>query len=273
MSQALARESYIGRRFDILTARYNSAAGSCYSYAPFADGKPRQISDHGSIPMVSWSPGFTLDQINAGQADACLRDVARRAAAFGSLFLLRMYHEFNGSWMIYRGCGQAFIDAWRRTVSIFRQEGATNAAWVWSVTEGYRTCAFDSYPGDAYVDWVATGAYNRNSSSVWCGYHTGWCQFWELYRFDPSVSLHDRFGPQKPIMFTETGSVEDPAMPGRKGQWFLNVRDRMKTDFVYGRAFVYFDIKYTDADWRVDTSQSSYDGFRALARDTHFNTR
>jgi hypothetical protein len=273
MQQALDRETYIGRRFDILTTRYNAASGKCYNYTPFVDGKSQQQVLHGSIPLVNWSPGFTLDQINAGQADACFRDVARRAAAFRHLFFLRIYHEHNGTWMIYSGCGQKFIDAWRRTVSIFRAEGATNIAWVWGVSEGYRTCAFQSYPGDQWVDWVATGGFNHNKSTSWCGYHAGWCEFWEIFRFDPKVSLHDRFGPSKPIMFTETGSKEDTATPGRKGQWFRLARDKMRSDFVYGKALVYFDILYTDGDWRVNTSQSAYEGFRDLARDPHFNTR
>ena len=273
MQQALDRESYVGRKFDILTATYNAASGKCYNYAPFADGKSQKQVEHGAIPMVSWSPGFTLDQINAGQADHCFRDVAQRAVAFKHLFFLRMYHEHNGTWMIYSGCGQKFIDAWRRTVSIFRAEGATNIAWVWNPSEGFRVCAFESYPGDEWVDWVATGGYNHNKSTAWCGYHAGWCEFWEIYRFDPKVSLHDRFGPRKPVMFTETGTVEDAATPGRKGQWFRLARDKMRSDLVYGKALVYFDILFADGDWRVNTSQSAYEGFRDLARDPHFNTR
>jgi hypothetical protein len=273
MTQATHLESYVGRKLDIVGAFYNSAAGSCYNTAPFSDGKPRAIHHHGAIPIVTWSPGYTLDQINAGSADACIRDVANRAKAFGHPFMLRPYHEFNGTWMIYSGCGQSFIDAWRRTVSIFQQQGATNVAWVYPPAEGYRTCAMQSYPGDSWVDWVATSSYNHNTSNGWCGNHTGWCEFSDMFHYDPSVSLHDYFGPHKPIMFTETGSVEDPSTPGRKGNWFRNLGSTMKNDLAYGRAVVYFDMSTTNYDWRIDTTQSSLDGFRDLARDPYFNTR
>jgi hypothetical protein len=273
MTQATHLESYVGRKLDILGAFYNSAAGTCYRTAPFSDGKPQAIYDHGAIPIVTWSPGYRLDQINKGSADACIRDVANRAKAFGHLFMLRPYHEFNGDWMIYSGCGQPFIDAWRRTVSIFQQQGATNVAWVYPPDEGYRTCAEQSYPGDRWVDWVATSSYNHDTSTDWCGYHTGWCEFSDMFHSNPSVSLHDHFGPHKPIMFTEIGSVEDPSMPGRKGNWFRNLGSTMKKALAYGRGVVYFDHSTTHYDWRIDTSQSSLNGFRDLAQDPYFNTR
>jgi hypothetical protein len=186
--------------------------------------------------------------------------------------MLRPYHEFNGDWMIYSGCGRSFIHAWRRTVSIFQRQGATNVAWVYPPAEGYRTCAEHSYPGDSWVDWVATSGYNHDRSTSWCGVHTGWCPFKDIFHFDPSISLHDYFGLHKPIMFTETGSVEDPSAPGRKGNWFRDLGSTMKNDLAYGRAVVFFDQSTSNYDWRIDTSQSSLDGFRDLAQDPYFNT-
>jgi hypothetical protein len=42
------------------------------------------------------------------------------------------------------------------------------------------------------------------------------------------------------------------------------------------KAFIYSDFDTSASggpNWRLDTSQSSLDGFRTLARDPHFNTR
>ncbi|MBU6414831.1 hypothetical protein KGQ34_01115 [Patescibacteria group bacterium] len=82
--------------------------------------------------------------------------------------------EFNGNW--WRNCSpranpvltkQDFIDAWRRVVDIFRQEDATNVAWVWTPNSfppppadwGIDTDLENYYPGDNYVDWVGVDHY------------------------------------------------------------------------------------------------------------------
>ena len=55
-----------------------------------------------------------------------------------------------------------------------------------------------------------------------------------------------------------------------------NMRDAIKNEFPGLRMLLYSDFDLTTAEgvnWRVDTSQSSLDGFTALARDAYFNTR
>jgi hypothetical protein len=74
-------------------------------------------------------------------------------------------------------------------------------------------------------------------------------------------------------MIAETGSVEDASRPRRKGNWHRNALASIKRDFRYLKAFVYLDIKWDGFDWRLSSSPSSLDGFRALARDPYFNTR
>jgi hypothetical protein len=276
LTEAFDREAAFGRKFDLLGAMYKAPRGGCYSTVPFSDGKPQMIVEHGAIPIIHYGPGFTLDEINAGQADDCFRDLGRRIHDFGHRVFLRIYHEFNGDWMVYSGCGSKFISAWRRTVSLVQGAGANNAVWVWNPSEGYRTCAFDSYPGDEWVDWVAVDGYNHNKTGSWCGSHDGWCEFWEIFRHTPSVALHDVYGPRKPFMVAETGSVEDPNVHGRKGEWHRNALASIKKDFAYLKAFVYFDLDMSangGVNWRLDTSQSSLDGFRTLAEDAYFNTR
>jgi hypothetical protein len=80
----------------------------------------------------------------------------------------------------------------------------------------------------------------------------------------------------KPYMVAETGSVEDPLTPGRKAQWHRDARAAIKLRFPYLRGFLYFDVNMTlsqGVNWRLDTSQSSLEGFREMALDPHFNTR
>lgn len=277
----LALEAYIGRRVDIDQGHYGAPIGRCYWEPPFSRGTEAWDYQNGRIPMISWSPGYTLDQVNGGEADACLRDVARRFKAFTKPVLWRLWWEFNiVPGFVWAGTGQRFIDAWRRVVNLFKSEGVTNAVFVWCPNEPNNIRG--SYPGDEYVDWVCADGYNWNSSNAWCGgahnNHPGWCWFDEI--FHDIENVHDVYGPQKPMIVGETGSVEDTSLPGRKGEWFLRARDRIKAEFRYMEGFVYYHINLcrpegptVNCNWRIDTSRASLDGFKELALDTYFRTR
>jgi hypothetical protein len=280
----LSREAYFGRKVDIWALHYGAPKGSCYGAAPFSTGAETWNWGRGVYTLESWSPGYTISQVNSGVADACFHDVAKRFKAFGHPVWFRLWHEFNGNWYVWSydpSNAQAFIDAWRRVVGIFKSEGATNAMFTWCPGEGHYkpNTTPTGYPGDAYVDWVCSDGYNFNKSDAWCTTHPGWCEFWEIFHHggvEPSVEQD--FRGRKPYLVAETGSVEDPLAPGRKGQWMLSMRDRIKSDFPNLRALVYFDVDmsaYTAAhvNWRLDTSTSSYNGFRSLAQDAYFNTR
>jgi chitodextrinase len=268
--QIANREQFVGRRFDFIPVHHGAPAGACYQTAPFSQGREKWVADRGSMPIISWTHGWTLDQVNAGLADACLRDVGARFAAWGRPILLRIYWEFNGTWFPWSGTGAKFINAWKRTVDVMRSAGATNVGFVWCPDEGNFAGTNESYPGDAYVDWVASDRYNWSTSP--------WQTFQKLFS-DPwsgAAQIHDKYGPVKPYMVAETGSVEDPLTPGRKAQWHRDALAAIKLRFPSLRGFVYFDVDMTrgyGVNWRLDTSQSSLEGFRDMALDPHFNTR
>jgi hypothetical protein len=90
--------------------------------------------------------------------------------------------------------------------------------------------------------------------------------------------LHDRLGPgqnieedfrgRKPYIVAETGSNE--GQPGQKGQWFIDGIAAIRAKFPGMYGFVYFNINAESdgcCNWRVDTSQSSLDGFKVFATD------
>ena len=84
------------------------------------------------------------------------------------------------------------------------------------------------------------------------------------------------YGPRKPFAVFETCSLEGSSQPGRKGQWHLNALASIKQDLPYLKALVYTDLDLSSnggPNWRLDTSQSSLEGFTTLARDPYFNTR
>jgi glycosyl hydrolase family 26 len=280
-----SRETQLGRKLDIYHFHYGAPSGACYNTAPFSQGLESWAWGRGVYSAISWSPGYTIAQVNSGSYDSCFRDVAQRFKSFGHPAWLRLWWEFNGTWFPWSydpNNAQPFIDAWRRVVGIFKSVGATNTMFVWAPAEGYYdpTKRQTGYPGDAYVDWVASDGYNWNKSGSWCGLHAGWCQFWETFHHGYSGSqargVEVDFRNRKPYMVAETGSVEDSYTWGRKGDWMKNALSSIKTDFPGLRAFLYFDCNVTTTEgvnWRVDTTQPSMDGFKVLAQDPYFNTR
>jgi hypothetical protein len=281
----VSRETQLGRKLNVDHLHYAAPTGGCYYYAPFSQGIEQWAWGRGVYSFVSWSPSYTIAQVNSGAADACFRDVAQRFAAFGHPVWLRLWWEFSGSWFPWKidpSNPQAFITAWQRVVGIFKAAGATNTMFVWSPDEGYydqsKTLQENGYPGDAYVDWVGSDGYNWNSSGAWCGFHAGWCEFWEVFHHGyagaKAVGIEPLFRGRKPFVAGETATVEDPANPARKGQWMTNMESSIKSDFPDLRMLLYFDVDQTATDhanWRIDTSSASLAGFKTLAQDPYFN--
>jgi hypothetical protein len=100
------------------------------------------VAARGAYPMITWDPidngvGIPLSQIAAGRWDAYLRTSALAAAAWRRPVYLRLAHEMNLPGSAF-GPGHEgntaaeFVAAWRRVVSIFRQEGASRVHFVWS---------------------------------------------------------------------------------------------------------------------------------------------
>jgi hypothetical protein len=280
----LNTQTQLGRKLNVLETHYGGPTGACYDTAPLSPGVESWAWGQGVYSLVSWSPGYTIAQVNSGAYDACFTDVAQRFKAFGHPIWLRMWWEFNGTYMPWKfdpANPQPFIDAWQRVVNIFKSVGATNTMFVWSPDEGYfdssKTLQANGYPGDAYVDWVASDQYNWNNSS-WCGLHAGWCDFWEMFHHGYSgvqaIGVEPSFRNRKPYLVAETGSLEDTSDATHKGQWMQNMDARIKSDFPDLRMLLYSDFDLTRSEgvnWRIDTSSSSLAGFKALAQDSYFN--
>jgi hypothetical protein len=284
LTQVHSREQYFGRKFNIVSMY---AQNRC-------DPWPTVLADTvsaGYIPMISWYPTPAYaDQIISGQADSCIRSFGNAIANQSGRVLVRPYWEFNGGWQSYsknsdgtRATAAQEKQMWQHTIDVLRTTNFfSKASVVWSVSEGYYNNgdAWNNptpYPGDSYVDWVASGSYNRNSSTAWCGTHPGWCSFAEAFthgyyapQYTPRGVEHD-FRGKKPYLVTETGSVEDPNTSGRKGQWMVDMGNYAKTYMPGLYAIVYFDQAYSGVSWNLDTTTSSLNGYKSFANDPYFN--
>jgi Glycosyl hydrolase family 26 len=283
LTQVYSRETYFGRKFNIYSYY---AQGRC---DPWPAALAETVSA-GYIPMISWFPTPAYaDQIIAGQADSCIRSFGNAIANQSGKVLVRMYWEFNGGWQTFsknsngtRATAAQEKQMWQHTIDVLRTTSFfSKASVVWSVSGGYfnNGDAWNNptpYPGDNYVDWVATSAYNWNKSTAWCGFHAGWCTFAEAVtsgRYAPAytpIGVEYTFRGKKPYLVGETGSVEDPYTAGRKGQWMTAMGTYIKTYMPGLYALVYFDKPFSGANWNLDSSTSSMNGFKSFANDPYF---
>lgn len=229
--------------------------------------------DHGAIPLILWQPfnpnytdynaqmrKYSLKNIVAGNFDAYIRTWARQIKAMGHPIMLRPMHELNCSTSLSDvSYGQSWcaslkdidgsvinepqdtINAWRHIVDIFREEGAYNVAWVWSVLSwpsipygGTNSISLSSiYPGDDYVDWIGIECYNQNFLPLPEACNSNDIQ--GIYREALPLSVNP-----KPLMMAEMGAIEDIINPNAKPEWIKNALSFDRTQSI---PFKYPEIK------------------------------
>jgi Glycosyl hydrolase family 26 len=250
----------------------------------FPMSKANQLASRNIQPMIWWepvSPGDPDDptysrnkNITAGDHDAYIRQWARDAKAFGGNILLRFAQESNNNyfpWSVnsFDNSPTTFKDAWRHVVDIFREEGADNVKWVWSVAK--KSCAggcnpyAEFYPGNAYVDIMAFSAYN------W-GTHDGknWTSMYDSFR-----KVTNKLGEisNKPIMVAETASNSEG---GNKPAWIRDGYREVYDQLPAIEAIVYLNADLRDVghpDWRLTSPAGALTAYAEIAGLARFETR
>ena len=242
------------------------------------------IRDFGSIPVITWEPWLTdfdgerrshlprrevrenggLAGIANGFYDFYIDEWAADAAKYGDPLIIRFAHEMNDGyrypWGPQNNRREDYIAAWRRVVERFRAAGANNVVWVWSPHIAYEHWE-RYYPGDAYVDWVATGVLNYGPIAQW----SQWWTFEEI--FGAKYPAMAAFG--KPIMIAEFGTL---AVGGNRSEWYRHALRGMPDRYPQVKALLFFhlggdqSVTYQKIDWTV-TDDSAVVGTirRALA--------
>jgi membrane-bound metal-dependent hydrolase YbcI (DUF457 family) len=220
---------------------------------PFDTGSLSAIWERGAVPLITWEPwsdwdgtGIALSDIGSGMQDAYIAAAAREAAAWGGPIFVRFAHEMNGNWYPWgQSPPAAFKSAWRRIVSIFRSEGATNVRWVWTPYVDQNRLPFKRYyPGDAWVDWAGLDGFN-------------WGNPFQSFRevFEASYRSMVRLT-SKPLMIAETGSVEGAGEA--KSIWIRTAVRRILPRLKHVRALVWWSAVHPNGtDWRIDTSPAA----------------
>lgn len=153
-------KTWNGNYADSLARVKRLGALSLIKFSTQQDGAPSQSKNAAS-----------LKQIGLGVWDAYFKNAAEVVRDFRGPVFISLNHEMNGNWYPYSQAypnsgttAEEFIVAWRRIVNIFRQNGASNAAFVWSpnVPDVGGVPFYKYYPGDDYTDWIGVSFYSGN---------------------------------------------------------------------------------------------------------------
>ena len=244
-------------------------AMAVHSYGTFSGGVPqgRMITVRASgtwRQVASTAPGSALH--------ADIVRWAREIKSRGSRVMLAYHHEPETGQSTKYGSAADFIAAYRKVVTIFRQQGVSNVEWTWQMTawafrapSSDRRSAAKWYPGDAYVDNVGGDAYAWGS----CGEGNGrWLELSAVA--GPVLTFARAHG--KAASLPEFGAHRD----GRREQWIRNAhRWFVANQDVLAAAF-YFNRPPTngansDCRWTLATS-GEHDAFGDIARDARFTS-
>jgi mannan endo-1,4-beta-mannosidase len=160
-------ENWSGEPLPTKTLNEDKAVGI---HAAMITWEPWQPPRIGSLPPQQFKlqPKFSNKTIANGKWDGYITKWARAVAAFPKIRVyIRFAHEMNGTWYPWSHNPEAYVAAWRRIVTIFRQQHAANAKFVWSGSWGEGPPIADQtknlrqyWPGKSYVDVIGTTMIN-----------------------------------------------------------------------------------------------------------------
>jgi mannan endo-1,4-beta-mannosidase len=215
-------------------------------YMPFPTSFAATVAKNGAVPLVQMDPDkISMAAIAKGKYDAYLFEYAEAVRAYKHPVILSFGHEMNGTWYTwgYKKTSPAtFVAAWRHVVSTFRQLGAKNVTWLWTVNiindtrGGNIPRPTPWWPGSAYVTWVGIDGYYLKPN---------W-QFAPL--FGPTIAAV-RGLTSDPILIAETGAVQAAGQSAKIADLFTGVHR-------YGLlGFVWFNATNTNhQDFALDGS-------------------
>jgi hypothetical protein len=223
----------------------------------FQTGFAQTARSHGAATLVQMDPtDASVPAIAAGEYDNYLRAYADAVRDFGHQVVIGFGHEMNATWYSW-GYGhvapRTFVAAWRHVVTVFRQQGADNVTWMWTIQADTRGTGpiQEWWPGRQYVTWVGIDGYYYRPSDTFATV------------FGPTIAQVRSFT-GKPVLLSET------AVGPQAGQ-AAKIQDLFRGMALYGTlGLVWFDITQNDGiyhqNWRLEDSQAAEESFRLAAQ-------
>jgi mannan endo-1,4-beta-mannosidase len=220
---------------------------------PFKVGFARTALAHGAATLIQLDPtDASLTALADGYYDGYLRSYADAVRNFGHPVVLGFGHEMNATWYSW-GYGhvrpKVFVEAWRHLVNVFRQAGADNVTWLWTIQADVRRSGpiQEWWPGRQFVTWVGIDGYYYRPSDTFATV------------FGHTIAQVRSFS-QNPILLSETAVGPAAGQPAK-------IQDLFRGMASYGTlGLVWFDITQDGGiyhqDWRIEDSAAAEHSFR-----------
>jgi hypothetical protein len=221
---------------------------------PFQVSFAETVRSHGAATLLQWDPTDTsVSKIAAGGFDSYLRSFARSVRDFGHPVVIGFGHEMNANWYSW-GYGHlpasTFVAAWRHIVTLFRDQGASNVTWLWTLqADEYGTgpTIASWWPGAQYVTWVGIDGYYYHPSET----------FFSIFG---QTIAQVRMFTGLPILLSEVGVGPDAGQARKIPELFAGMRQ-------YGTlGLVWFDIAQHQGiyhqDWHIEDNPAAEAAFR-----------
>jgi hypothetical protein len=231
----------------------------------------KALLDSGYTPIITWEPLYNhlarldpaqprLNDLISGAFDTYYDAFGDKLASYNDTVIVRFMHEFEGNWYPWSLTENfkdptLYVKVFRYVVDKVRARGATKVKWMWCLNAEpapFRRYNWvkDCYPGDSYVDIVATDIYNHPNLGV---------PDWKSFRYTGIESYYylTKYFPHKPLYICEIASrerygSEDPSSQ-TKAEWLEQTDKDMRSFFSRARAMVFFSA-VKEHDWRVNSS-------------------
>ena len=223
---------------------------------PFKTAFVQTVRRHNAVTVIQINP--TLDSvasIAAGHQDAYLRSFAGAVKAFGHPVVIGFGHEMNANWYSW-GYGHAspaaFVAAWRHLVTLFRQQGASNVTWLWTVQADEKGTGpvASWWPGASYVTWVGIDGYYYRPADT----------FFTVFG---ATIAQVRMFTAKPILLSEAAVGPAAGQAAKIPGLFAGMRQYDTLGLVW------FDIPQNDGlyhqDWHLEDNPATVAAFRRAA--------
>jgi hypothetical protein len=181
--------------------------------------------------------------------------------ALNDTVIVRFMHEFEGDWypwsIVHNSQDPSqYANAYRKVVNRFRARGATKVKWMWCVNADYAPYQYynwiiNAYPGDTYVDIVATDIYNNHFPVD--------LPWWRSFRYQITESYYylSKYVPNKPLFICEVGCRErfasENSASESKGGWYARMDKELQSNYKKARALIFFH-NAPDQNWLVNSS-------------------
>jgi hypothetical protein len=237
----------------------------------FTGQEVQNLLNNGYRPVVTWEMMYSqyprldpvqprFDQLLAGNFDSYIDAFADKIKSYNDTIIMRIFHEFEGNWYPWSLTENnhdpaMYVTAFRHVVDRFRARGATKVQWMWCVNaepKPYRDYNWivAAYPGDDYVNMVATDIYNHPDLGT---------PPWKSFRYTLAENYYYliKYFPNKPFYICEVAcrerDISENSFSQLKSDWLCTMNKELQSYFSRTRALIFFSA-IKEHDWRLNSS-------------------